>query len=217
MATDRGAPRVADSRVTSLALDVTNSAAVDALVDQVESSIGPIMLAASVAGVLHVGSVAETGDADWRRVFAVNADGVFHVGRALARVMSPRRRGAIVTVSSNAAGVPRHGMAAYAASKAAATMLTRCLGLELAPLGIRCNIVAPGSTLTPMQTGMWQDEHGAERVIAGSPEIYKAGIPLRKLATPEDVAHSVMFLLSEQAGHVAMSDLYVDGGATLHG
>ncbi len=173
VATDREAPRVADSRVTSLALDVANSAAVDALMDQVESSIGPIMLAASVAGVLHVGSVAETGDADWRRVFAVNADGVFHVGRALARVMSPRRRGAIVTVSSNAAGVPRHGMAAYAASKAAATMFTRCLGLELAPLGIRCNIVAPGSTLTPMQTGMWQDEHGAERVIAGSSEIYK--------------------------------------------
>lgn len=93
VATDREAPRVADSRVTSLALDVANSAAVDALVDQVESSIGPIMLAASVAGVLHVGRVAETGDADWRRVFAVNADGVFHVGRALARVMSPRRMG----------------------------------------------------------------------------------------------------------------------------
>ena len=68
-----------------------------------------------------------------------------------------------------------------------------------------------------MQTGMWQDEHGAERVIAGNLETYKAGIPLRKLATPEDIAHSVMFLLSEQAGHVAMSDLYVDGGATLRG
>ncbi|MDG6719239.1 SDR family oxidoreductase, partial [Staphylococcus aureus] len=79
------------------------------------------------------------------------------------------------------------------------------------------NIVAPGSTLTPMQTGMWQDERGAERVIAGNLETYKAGIPLRKLATPEDIAHSVMFLLSEQAGHVAMSDLYVDGGATLRG
>lgn len=200
VAADREAPATVDARVRTFALDVTDSAAVDALVGQVESSIGPIMLAASVAGVLHVGSVAETGDADWRRVFAVNADGVFHVGRALARVMSPRRRGAIVTVSSNAAGVPRHGMAAYAASKAAATMFTRCLGLELAPLGIRCNIVAPGSTLTPMQTGMWQDEHGAERVIAGSPEIYKAGIPLRKLATPEDIAHSVMFLLSSKPG-----------------
>jgi 2,3-dihydro-2,3-dihydroxybenzoate dehydrogenase len=66
-----------------------------------------------------------------------------------------------------------------------------------------------------MQTGMWADERGAERVIAGLPEVYKAGIPLRKLATPEDIAHAVMFLLSEQSGHIAMADLYVDGGATL--
>ncbi len=217
VATDYQRPEVQDARVRAFALDVTDSAAVDALVEQVEAGVGPIALAASVAGVLHVGEVATTGDEDWRRVFAVNADGVFHVGRALARVMSPRRQGAIVIVSSNAAGVPRHGMAAYAASKAAATMFSRCLGLELAPLGIRCNIVAPGSTLTPMQTGMWEDAHGAERVIAGNLDTYKAGIPLRKLATPEDIAHSVMFLLSEQAGHVAMSDLYVDGGATLRG
>ena len=87
----------------------------------------------------------------------------------------------------------------------------------VAPLGIRCNIVAPGSTLTPMQTGMWADADGAGRVIAGFPEQYKAGIPLRKLASPEDVAHAVLFLLSEQAGHIAMADLYVDGGATLRG
>ncbi|KAA8993844.1 2,3-dihydro-2,3-dihydroxybenzoate dehydrogenase [Stenotrophomonas cyclobalanopsidis] len=217
VATDRECPGVDDARVQAIALDVTDSAAVDALVEDVEATVGPIALAASVAGVLHVGEVASTSDEDWRRVFAVNADGVFHVGRALARVMSPRRQGAIVTVSSNAAGVPRHGMAAYAASKAAATMFTRCLGLELAPLGIRCNIVAPGSTLTPMQTGMWDDPHGAERVIAGNLDTYKAGIPLRKLATPEDIAQSVMFLLSDQAGHVTMSDIYVDGGATLRG
>jgi len=217
VATDRERPALDDPRVRALTLDVTDSAAVDAVAADVEATVGPIALAASVAGVLHVGEVAGTSDEDWRRVFAVNADGVFHVGRALARVMSPRRQGVIVTVSSNAAGVPRHGMAAYAASKAAATMFTRCLGLELAPLGIRCNIVAPGSTLTPMQTGMWEDAHGAERVIAGNLDTYKAGIPLRKLATPEDIAHSVMFLLSEQAGHVAMSDLYVDGGATLRG
>ena len=217
VATDRAAPVAQARGVHAFALDVTDSGAVDALVDQVEARIGPIALVANVAGVLHVGEVVQTTDADWRRVFAVNAEGVFHVSRAVSRVMSPRRQGALVTVSSNAAGVPRHGMAAYAASKAAATMFTRCLGLELAPLGIRCNIVAPGSTLTPMQTGMWEDAQGAERVIAGNLDTYKAGIPLRKLATPHDIAHSVMFLLSEQAGHVALSDLYVDGGATLRG
>ncbi|KAF1016859.1 MAG: 2,3-dihydro-2,3-dihydroxybenzoate dehydrogenase [Stenotrophomonas maltophilia] len=219
VATDREAPTAAASagRVHAFALDVRDAAAVDAFVDWVEDTLGPIQLAASVARVLQVGAVQDTSDAAWRQVFAVNADGVFHLGRALARVMSPRRQGALVVVSSNAAGVPRHGMAAYAASKAAATMFTRCPGLDLAPLGIRCNIVAPGSTLTPMQTGMWEDDKGAERVIAGNLDTYKAGIPLRKLATPQDIANAVMFLLSDQAGHVAMSDLYVDGGATLRG
>jgi 2,3-dihydro-2,3-dihydroxybenzoate dehydrogenase len=68
-----------------------------------------------------------------------------------------------------------------------------------------------------MQTGMWADGQGEQRVIEGTPETYKAGIPLQKLARPEDIANAVMFLLSDQAGHVAMSDLYVDGGATLRG
>ncbi|MCD9028304.1 2,3-dihydro-2,3-dihydroxybenzoate dehydrogenase [Luteimonas sp. BDR2-5] len=199
------------------ALDVTDSTAVDALVAHIESEIGPIDIGVNVAGVLSTTTVLETSDAEWRRTFAVNADGVFHVSRALARVMAPRRRGAMVTVGSNAAGIPRHAMAAYAASKAAATMFVRCLGLELAPLGIRCNIVAPGSTRTPMQTGMWTDADGERRTIAGTLETFKSGIPLAKLAEPVDVANAVLFLLSDQAGHIAMSDLYVDGGATLRG
>lgn len=196
-------------------LDVRDSGAVEALVSTVEAEWGAIDIGVNVAGILATDTISETSDETWRNVFAVNTDGVFHVGRALAKVMTPRGRGAIVTVSSNAAGIPRHSMAAYAASKAAATMFTRCLGLELAPHGIRCNIVAPGSTLTPMQTGMWVDESGADKVIAGNLEGYKTGIPLRKLAAPDDIAHAVLFLLSDQAGHIAMSDLYVDGGATL--
>ncbi|WP_314401974.1 2,3-dihydro-2,3-dihydroxybenzoate dehydrogenase [Stenotrophomonas rhizophila] len=218
VATDLAAPALpAHPNLHARALDVSDAGAVDALVGWAETTLGPVGFGINVAGVLQVGTVDQIDDAQWRRVFAVNADGVFHLSRALARVMTSRGKGAIVTVSSNAAGVPRHGMAAYAASKAAATMFTRCLGLELAPHGIRCNIVAPGSTLTPMQTGMWEDADGAQRVIEGSPATYKAGIPLRKLASPDDIAHAVMFLLSDQAGHIAMSDLYVDGGATLRG
>ena len=196
-------------------LDITDSAAVDALVDRVEREWGPIECGVNVAGILATGLALETDDAEWRRVFDVNTHGLFHVCRALGRRMRGRRRGSIVAVGSNAAGVPRHSMAAYAASKAAAHMVMRCLGLELGEYGIRCNIVAPGSTLTPMQTGMWADENGAQAVIEGSLESYKTGIPLGKLATPDDVAEAVVFLLSDRAAHITMADLYVDGGATL--
>ncbi|MGO4853660.1 2,3-dihydro-2,3-dihydroxybenzoate dehydrogenase [Phaeovulum sp. W22_SRMD_FR3] len=215
VATDHLLPEIPG--VYCAALDVRDSAAVDAFVARIEAETGPIDLGLSLAGVLATGLVTETSDEAWRQVFSVNADGVFHITRALARVMGRRRRGAMVVVSSNAAGIPRHGMAAYAASKAAATMYVRSLGLELAPLGIRCNILAPGSTLTPMQTGMWADAHGAERIIAGTLETYRTGIPLQKLATPEDVAAAAMFMLSDQAGHITMADLYIDGGATLRG
>ena len=197
-------------------LDVTKGADVECLIGETAAQCHGIDFGVNIAGVLSTTSVVETSEAEWERVFAVNTTGVFHVSRALARHMALRRKGSIVTVSSNAAGIPRKNMAAYAASKAAATMFTRCLGLELAEYGIRCNIVAPGSTLTPMQTGMWSDERGGERVIEGSLENFKTGIPLRKLATPEDIANSVLFLLSEKAGHITMAEIYVDGGATLH-
>lgn len=202
--------------IRTAVVDVSDSAAVEAFVEQIERDWGPIDLGASVAGVLAINDVASTTDEIWHRVFDINTDGVFYVCKALAARMTPRQRGSIVVVSSNAAGVPRQRMAAYAASKAAATMFTRCLGLELAPYGIRCNIVAPGSTHTSMQTGMWAgDPDGERRVLQGSLESYRTGIPLGKLATPQDIANATVFLLSDQAGHITMADLYVDGGATL--
>ncbi|MEC0228904.1 2,3-dihydro-2,3-dihydroxybenzoate dehydrogenase [Paenibacillus alba] len=195
--------------------DVTDSESTQAVVDSVERELGPIELLVHAAGVLRMSAITEMTDKDWLDVMAVNLNGVFHVSRAVLTHMKPRRQGAVVTVSSNAASIPRMQMGAYASSKAAVTMFTKCLGLELAEYGIRCNIVSPGSTDTPMLRSMWEDEHGAERTIAGSPHAYRTGIPLKKLATPEDIANSVLFLLSEQAGHLTMHDLRVDGGATL--
>ena len=197
------------------ALDVGQDSP-DALIAEAEARFGPLMLGVHAAGVLSTLPMLEAPAQEWDRVMDVNARGTFNVTTAFGRAMVAHGKGgAMVTVSSNAAGIPRMNMGIYAASKAAATMLTRCLGLELARHGIRCNIVAPGSTLTPMQTGMWQDDDGAARVIAGDGASFRAGIPLGKLATPEDIAAAVMYLLSEQAGHVTMSDIYVDGGATL--
>ncbi|MBW7461899.1 SDR family oxidoreductase, partial [Paenibacillus sepulcri] len=97
----------------------------------------------------------------------------------------------------------------------AATMFTKCLGLELARHHIRCNIVSPGSTETAMQWSLWPDESGGEAVIAGSLESFRVGIPLQKLAETSDIADAVLFLASDRARHITMQDLRVDGGAAL--
>lgn len=213
------AAEVSDDRSSILGagVDVRDPERVDAFVGEMERQWGPIDLVANVAGVLSTTVVAETDDRTWAEVFDVNAGGVFHVSRAVARHMIPRRRGSIVTVGSNAAVVPRHGMAAYAASKAAAAMFTRCLGLELAEYGIRCNVVSPGSTRTPMQEALWGAGVDEATVIAGAPERFRTGIPLGRIAEPDDVAEAVLFLLSDRARHITMADLCVDGGAALGG
>ncbi|MCI4143081.1 2,3-dihydro-2,3-dihydroxybenzoate dehydrogenase [Streptomyces sp. MMS20-AI2-20] len=202
-------------RVRAFPADVTTSAGAERMVADVEDVLGPLDQLVNGAGVLRLGKATGLTDADWAATFAVNANGVFFVSRAVINRMVPRRSGAVVTIASNAAGTARTDMAAYAASKAAATMFTKCLGLEVAQYGIRCNVVAPGSTETPMLTSMWQDDKGRSATLEGSPAAYRVGIPLGKLASPSDVADAVAFLLSDQASHITMHGLTVDGGATL--
>ncbi|UEP26435.1 MULTISPECIES: 2,3-dihydro-2,3-dihydroxybenzoate dehydrogenase [unclassified Burkholderia] len=205
----------APGRVHPFALDVADPHAVRVAVECVAATTGPIGMLANVAGVLRLAQATSLTDDDWAHCFAVNTHGVFHLARAVAPYMIERRAGSIVTVGSNAALVPRAQMAAYAASKAAAHQFTRCLGLELAGHGIRCNIVAPGSTDTPMQRQLWRGPDGAAGVIAGALETFRTGIPLGRIAEPEDVADAVLFLLSDAARHVTLHTLCVDGGATL--
>lgn len=195
--------------------DVTSSAQVEAVVEAVERDLGPVEFLVNAAGVLRLGPVDTFTDQDWSDTFEVNVTGVFATSRAVVNRMIPRSSGAVVTVASNAASTARAGMAAYAASKAAATMFTKSLGLEVARHGIRCNLVAPGSTDTPMLSSMWRDESGREATIKGRPDAFRVGIPLGKLASPDDVANAVVFLLSDQASHITMHDLTVDGGAAL--
>lgn len=201
--------------VAACPADVTDSDDVERTVEKVERLLGPVEHLVNAAGVLRLGEAVGLSDDDWNATFAVNATGVFRMSRAVVRRMKQRRRGSVVTVASNAAGTPRMEMAAYAASKAAATMFTKSLGLEVARYGIRCNVVAPGSTDTPMLSSLWHDASGPRRTIEGLPEKFKVGIPLGRIAQPADIADAVAFLLSSQASHITLHSLTVDGGASL--
>ena len=196
-------------------LDVRDGEAVEALVASIEAQ-GPIDVLVNCAGTLSNRTALETSVQEWERVLAVNATGVFIVSTAVAARMVPRGQGVIVTVASNAGRLPRYGMAAYGASKAAAALFTQSLGIELAEHGIRCNVVSPGTTRTPMVEAMLRDAGIEEEVIVhGDPTRFKAGIPLGRLAEAQDVAQVVAFLVSDGARHVTMQDLVVDGGAAM--
>ncbi|MHC0433260.1 2,3-dihydro-2,3-dihydroxybenzoate dehydrogenase [Streptomyces sp. O3] len=201
--------------VTAFVTDVTDSDQVEKTVIRVEEQLGPVEMLVNAAGVLRLGEVVSYAEADWRVTFDVNVNGVFYLSRAVVGRMVSRTRGAVVTVASNAAATPRADMAAYAASKAAATMFTKSLGLEVARHGVRCNVVAPGSTDTPMLRSMWSDESSARGTIEGDPGTYRVGIPTGRLALPTDVAAAVAFLLSDEAKQITLHVLTVDGGASL--
>lgn len=197
-------------------LDVSDGDALARVVSEIEQDFGPIHGLVNAAGVLPVGKLCsdEVDERKFRHAFAVNVEGVWKATRAVARPMIRRRRGAIVTVASNAGGTPRSGMGVYCASKAASSMLTRAFGLELAEHGIRCNVVSPGSTDTPMLRELL-GSGASERAIAGDPSSFRLGIPLGRIAGASDIADAVLFLLSERARHITLQDLRVDGGATL--
>lgn len=211
----RDARSLEGGTVTAYVADVTARDAAEAVLGQVESELGPVGALVNVAGVLRRGPAALCSLEDWSALFAVNATAVFLWSAAAARRMAGRPGASIVTVASNAVGVPRVGMAAYAASKAAAAAFTLGLGLEWAAHGIRCNVVCPGSTGTPMLAAMGPG--AAAGAVAGGAAVFRAGIPLGRVAAPQDVADAVVFLLSEQARHITMHSLYVDGGAALRG
>lgn len=206
-------------RIETLSFDVSVAAEVQQAFATIEAQHGPISRIAHAAGILTTGPLVEATDEDWHRVMAVNATGTFLVAKYASQQLlrNTLANRALVLVASNAAGLARSGMSLYAASKAASSALIRSLGLELAPHGIRCNTVCPGSTDTDMQRAFWGEDAaaGRRRVIEGDPENYRLGIPLRRIADADDIAHAVRFLLSEDAKHITMQDLYVDGGASL--
>jgi 3-oxoacyl-[acyl-carrier protein] reductase len=159
------------------------------------------------AGIAKSEPLLEISDESWADTLDTNLGGAFAAAQEAARHMASAGGGAIVNISSVSAYHAESPDAAYCASKAALTMLTRCMAFELGHLGVRCNSLAPGVTLTPM----WGTE--LER-----PEVWREQmrhIPLRRPSTPEEQAAAVLFLASDEASYVNGEMLVADGGQTL--
>lgn len=198
----------------AITLDVTDADAVRACCAELLISEGLDVLI-NAAGVLRTGLLAQLGEADWHACIDTNAGGVYRMLHHTIGHFKAQGSGAIVTVGSNAAHAPRVGMSAYGASKAAVRSLCLSAGLELAPYGVRCNLVSPGSTDTAMQRSLWHSPDSEQQTIRGFPDEFKLGIPLGKIAQPQDIADAVLYLASPRAGHVTLQDIVIDGGATL--
>jgi 2,3-dihydro-2,3-dihydroxybenzoate dehydrogenase len=195
--------------------DVSARESVEHTVTEICAAHGAPHCLVNVAGILRAGTASQISLADWEDTFRVNTTGVMLLSQAVVRQMIPLKRGAIVTVASNAGHTPRSAICAYAASKAAAAMYTKCLGLEVAGHNIRCNVVSPGSTDTPMLSRLNSETDALQTAIDGNANHFRIGIPLRRVAQVNDVCDAVLFLLSSHAKHITLHELTIDGGATL--
>lgn len=192
-------------------VDVTDQAAVAAFVQAALAERGRIhVLVNNAGGVLgQVGRpLEEITVAEWNSIFAVNTSAAFYFAQAVAPSMKAARTGRIINISSGAGlGISLTGIQAYAAAKAAQIGLTRQLAHELGPWGITVNNIAPGfARSNPNSERQWQayGEAGQQRLLEN--------IALRRLGTPEDIAHGVLFFASEYASWISGQVLSIDGG-----
>mgnify|MGYP000912086040 CR=1 FL=1 len=195
-------------------LDVADSSAVHEVFHAAVDAHGKPLHLIIAAGVMTLGYLDSLGADEFRKALEVNTLGVFNALQAGLSLLDTTGTPSVVVVTSNAAKVPRAGLGAYCASKAAAEAIARVAGLEYSSRGVRVNCVAPGSTRTKMlyeTVGQLTDD----QIIDGNPRDFRLGIPLTRIAEPEDIARVVMFLTSESARNITMQSFTVDGGATL--
>jgi len=179
------------------------------LVDETLRQLGGLNVLVNNAGILYTANALETSDEQWLDTMAVNVNALFYTSRAAVRHMKSVGKGTIVNVASEwgSNGEPNH--VAYCASKGAVLQITRCMALDHAGDHIRVNAVSPGEIHTRMVDDILAKRGGDP---AQNLRELAAGIPLRRLAQPVEVARCICFLASDLASYVTGSNLAVDGG-----
>ncbi len=192
-------------------VDITKPEAVKALVEEITRSSAQVdILVNNAGGVLgQVGRPLENvTPEEWNAIFAVNVSAAFYLSQAVAPGMKAAKGGRIVNISSGAGlTISLTGIQAYAASKAAIISLTRQLGHELGAWGITVNCIAPGFVRSNANTERQWESYGAD-----GQQALIDGIALKKLGTPEDIAHGVLFFASDYAGWITGQTIAIDGG-----
>ena len=203
--------RVADGleRAAVLPTDVADHAAVLRALDATEAALGPIDIAINCAGVIGPTPLADLTPEVWLRTIGINLSGPFYVGREAGLRMHARDGGHIVNVASDLAFTAMPGYTDYSASKSGLVGLTRGLAVELAPK-VLVNAVAPG----PVDTPMMDHELASDPDPAGAREATIRRVPLLRIATPQEIARSILFLVTE-AAYATGAVLALDGGATV--
>ena len=186
--------------------DVTSIDDARCLVDEAWNRFGAADILVNNAGIEHKSDFWDTSEADYDKVMSVNLRGPFFLTQAFVqRLRSAKRPGRIVNISSVHEDMAASPVSAtYCCSKGGLRMLMRDLAVELGPLGITVNNVAPGAVATPINTALLNDKPKLQALLAN--------IPLGRLGSPDDVAGLVAFLVSDDAAYVTGSTFVIDGG-----
>ncbi|MDG2352983.1 MAG: SDR family oxidoreductase [Acidimicrobiales bacterium] len=190
--------------------DVSNSEFCDLTINSIVDNQGQIDILVNAAGIILRADALETNDDNWKRIMAVNVDGVFYMCRSALRHMVSAKSGVIVNFGSIWGDVAASGAAAYCITKGAVHQLTKALALEHAEDGIRVNAVAPGEVNTPMIRSGRNKPPTADELQ----DLANRTIPIKRLGEPEEIAEVVLFLASERSSYMTGSIVPVDAGYT---
>jgi NAD(P)-dependent dehydrogenase (short-subunit alcohol dehydrogenase family) len=192
-------------KALAVVTDLTVNEQLENLVRVTIQEFGKIDILVNNAARSFLRSLMDLREDGWDKVFNTNVKAVWLLSRLVARKMMEQKSGRIINITTVGAEKAELGMAAYGCSKAALKMLTRCMAREWAQFGIQVNAVGPGLTRTEFSKPIWSNPEVAKHV--------SAAIPMGRLAEPEEIVGSVLFLASDAARFITGHSLYVDGGA----